>query len=1187
MRIKKVSITGFKSFMDRLEVNFTGGLSAIVGPNGCGKSNIVDAIRWAMGEQSAKLLRGRNMEDIIFNGADGFKPLGMAEVCITFENGHGSFPAEFATQSELSVTRRLYRSGESEYQLNHVPCRLKDIHEIFMDTGLGNRDYSIIGQGKIGSIIEQRPEETRAMLEEAAGITKYKKKVEETGRKLELTAGNLHRIEDILVEVERQMRSLKRQSAKAKRFKEIGREIQRLELILNANAYHELKQNSSDRIKSTEDLVQEEIALSTTFSRIQAAAERMTLELEEKDKNISGLKEAYFQLKDRVHKKESLLESMAGEKRMQEEIKVRLETEREDLGRRLTSLREERGILLEKKEHIKENAAGQEEEIALLDQRVKGRHALLKEAKEVYEEARTRVNSRMSKEMSLSQESGYLRQRIEEITDGRSRLEKEKEEVRLKIEHIAQVSQRKIEVREALLDKLEAIEQDTLREKTKTAELTQVGKEMEAQLKSVETDLNRHQSRLATLRSMAENFEGCKLGVRTIMKSDDLEPRRAGRILGLVADIMRVDPEFELAVESVLGDKLQCIIVESQKDGKDAVDYLRERSKGRSSFIPLADLNGNGNHANRNGHLLLKDIVSVPETYRNLMDVLLGDAALVDDLGQALSSWAGNGKNQCLVTRDGDIVDPSGIISGGRLAHTSHGILARKREIDDLQERVTSLEGAREELDRRVNENSLEIDQRKALLEGLMEERAECQDKINELDKENFRLSHEMDQLESLSERITEDLEKKGREQSKHREALVRIQSELEECKEFREREESFFQEKEFELKDSEEELEKFREELATLKTAYSLSREEERGLARELERIDDFTYEAERRLDTIGKEISGAEVKSQEYLLREEALREELQVLYERMELASDHVTLAEGDRNQTWSRIREEERKSEDLRGEIEILKEKIHRARMEQSEIKFKMNSLVELVRDKFNLDLSEVYMKHLEEDFSLAETRERLEHQKKLKERLGDVNLTAIQEHEALKERFEFITAQRADLLTSMDALKEAIRKINKTCLERFMTTFEEVNSKLKEVFPILFSGGSACLKLTDETRPLESGVVVEVHPPGKKVSHMALLSGGEKALVAMALLFAIYLIKPSPFCLLDEVDAPLDEANIDRFNELLRKIVEVSQIIMVTHSRRSMEIADRLYGVTMEKRGVSTLVSVNINAYSNN
>lgn len=1187
MRIKKIFMTGFKSFMDRMEVAFPGGLSAIVGPNGCGKSNIVDAIRWAMGEQSAKLLRGRQMEDVIFGGADGFKPLGMAEVSIIFENGNGSFPAEFAQQSELSVTRRLYRSGESEYLLNNVPCRLKDIQEIFMDTGLGNRAYSIIGQGKIGSIIEQRPEETRAMLEEAAGITKYKKKVEETKRKIELTKGNLHRVEDILVEVERQMRTLKRQAVKARRYKAIGQEIQRLELLLNANTYHDLNQDSGNRMRSTEDLVQEELALSTSFSGIQARIENMSLELEEKDKIISGLKEAYFNLKDGVHKKESLLESLAGEKRMQEELKGRLEREKDDLGRKLTALREERGLLLEKIEKGKRTSSDMEEEISILEQRVKGRYELLKEAREVYEEARTKVNSRMSKEMSLNQESGYLNKRIEEITDTRTRLENEKQEVGHKIEGIAQASQRKNEVREALVQKLEVIEQDISREKSRSEELAAIGKELQAQLRTVETDLNRNQSRLSTLRSMTENFEGYKIGVRTIMKATDLEPRREGRILGLVADILRVDPEFEQAVEAVLGDKLQYIIVESQKDGKEAVEYLRTRAKGRSSFVPMADLNGNGHGANHNGHRLLKDVVTVPESYRALMDVLLGDTALVDDLGEAISAWAGNGRNQCIVTREGDVVDPSGIISGGKVANTSHGILARKREIDELQEKVTSLEGAGEELERRVQENGLEIEKKENHLEGLTEERTTCQDKINELDKVNFRLSHEMDQLERLAERITGELEQKNKEQSRHTDALIRIQSELEQCKETREQEEAFFQEKQFELRDSEEELENYREELSRLKTAHSLSREEERGLTREVERIDDFCFEAEKRLEGIGGEISGTEIKSQEYLLKEESIRGALRSLYGHLEQAKEKVDASEQDRNRAWSRIREEEKRSEDIRGEVEALKEKINRARMEQSEIKYKMNGLVETVQEKFNLDLTEVYKTYLEDDFSSADTREKLDYQKSIKEKLGDVNLTAIQEHEALKERFGFITAQKDDLLRSIDSLNQAIRKINKTSLDRFMKTFTEVDQKLKEIFPILFNGGKAGLKLVDETIPLETGVLVEVQPPGKKVSHMALLSGGEKALVAMALIFAIYLIKPSPFCLLDEVDAPLDEANIDRFNDLLQEIVKYSQIILVTHSRRSMEIADQLYGVTMENRGVSKLVSVNLAAFSNN
>jgi chromosome segregation protein len=1187
MRIKKIYMTGFKSFMDRLEVGFPSGLSAIVGPNGCGKSNIVDAIRWAMGEQSAKLLRGRQMEDVIFGGADEFKPLGMAEVSITFENGNGSFPAEFTDRSEISVTRRLYRSGESEYLLNNVSCRLKDIQEIFMDTGLGNRAYSIIGQGKIGSIIEQRPEETRAMLEEAAGITKYKKKVEESRRKIDLTKGNLQRVEDILMEVERQMRYLKRQAAQARRFKAIGQEIQRLELMLNANSYHELKEESGSRMRSTEDLVQEEILRSTTFSGIQARIETMNLDLEEKDKEISGLRETYLQWKERVNKKESTLESMAAEKRMQVELETRLVKEKEDLGRRLRELQEERNTLTEKIEKVKQSSADLEDEVSLAQQRVKGRHELLKEVKEAYEEARTRVNSGMSREMSLTQESGYLSKRIAEITDSRSRLEREKGDVSQKIENIVRGSRRKQEVREALSHKLEAIEMDMAGEKLLMEDLEQKRGGLETDLKSIEADLNTSQTRLTTLRSLTDNFEGYKIGVRTIMKARDLEARREGRILGLVADIIQVEPRFEQAVEAVLADKLQYIIVESQKDGREAVDYLKTRAKGRSSFVPLSELNGKEGYGKHNGFPLLRDLVTAPDSYRALIDLLLGNAALVEDLEQAVSAWANNGKDQCLVTPDGDMVDRAGIISGGKAAHTSHGILARKREIKNLTEKVARLEEQREVSLEELKKVNSGIDSRKAVIEDLAEEKMSCQDKINDLDKANFQLSHELDQLEKLSERITAELDSKDREQNKHRDALSKITSELELCKERRRQEEDYFSEKELELKESEEEFEQYRDELANLKTAHSLSCEEERGLLREVERIDDFAYEAEKTFKRIEEDIAGAKTRYRQYLESEETLRGELKDLHVTLEQAEDALNRTEQDRNQFRYAIREEENKGEVLRGEIEHLRERIHTARMEQSELGFKMNGLVGIVKEKFDLDLTEIYKDYLEEGFSPLETKAQLDRQKVFRERLGEVNLTAIQEHEALKERHSFITGQREDLLQSIDSLSQAIRKINRTSLEKFMKTFAEVDEKLKEVFPILFNGGTAGLRLIDETMPLECGVLVEVRPPGKKLSHMGLLSGGEKALVAMALIFAIYLIKPSPFCLLDEVDAPLDEANIDRFNDLLRKIIRHSQVILVTHNRRSMEIADRLYGVTMEKKGVSKLVSVNLSGFRNN
>jgi chromosome segregation protein len=1187
MKIKKVSMIGFKSFMDKFEVQLPKGISAIVGPNGCGKSNMVDAIRWALGEQSAKRLRGRQMEDVIFSGADNHKPLGMAEVSISFENGNGSFPHEFAHESEISITRRLYRSGESEYLINSVPCRLKDIQEIFMDTGLGNRAYSIIGQGMISTIVEQKPDDTRAMLEEAAGITKYKKKVDESRRKIELTRGNLTRVEDILVEVQRQMRSLKYQASKARRFKRINEEIRQMELKLNANSYYELTEESGSKKQSMEKLSQEEIALSTEFSRNQAGIVTMKIGLDEKDGEITTLRQTYLQLKEKVNKHESTLEALAAEKRMQLDLEHRQKKEKEDLGRRLEELLEEKSSIRDKIEQVKQASIQLNEEMTIIEKRVKGRREQLTEAKEGYEEARERLNSGASREMSLTQESGYLNKRIGEITDSQSRLEKEKEDVSLKIKDLLEASKRKTRVREALAQKLNDIERDIKEIQEKRDKLVNTKKSVEEDLRSAEADLNIHESRLNSLQSLTENFEGYKVGVRTIMKAKDLDARREGRIMGLVAEMIQVEPQYEQAIEAVLADKLQYIIVERQQDGKDAVDYLKVRAKGRSSFIPLKDLNGNGHNNPHKGFPLLRDLVSASDPYRPLINHLLGNAVLVDDLDQAISLWSGNGKDTCLVTLEGDVVDQTGVISGGKLAHHSHGLLARKREIKELKARVIECREKVATLTTKLKDTEDEFEAQKTSLNDLEEEKWDSQEKINNHDKAIFQLSHELDQLEKLSRRISDDLEHKSREQNGHKEALDRLESDLAQSKERREREKKYMLQKEIELQETEKEFEQFRGEQEKLKMDYSLSVEEEKGLGREVERIDSFAHEAQQTFKRIEEDILGAREMVQKTLTKKETLQKDLEALYVELQMAEEVVNRADQDRNEFRNKMQEEEKKSEVLRGELEELKEKIHVAKMEQSEIGFKMNGLVETVREKFNLELSEVYKSHLEEEFSSSELKEKLEHQKNLKERLGEVNLTAIQEHEALKERHDFITEQREDLLQSIESLTQAIKKINKTSQEKFMSTFLEVDKKLKQVFPILFSGGTAGLKLMDETRPLESGVLVQVQPPGKKLSHMGLLSGGEKALVAMALLFAIYLIKPSPFCLLDEVDAPLDEANIDRFNDLLKEIRKSSQIILVTHNKRSMEIVDRLYGVTMEKQGVSKLVSVDLQGFERN
>ncbi len=1193
MKIKKISILGFKSFMEKLDITFPEGISGVVGPNGCGKSNVVDAIRWCMGEQSPKQLRGRKMEDVIFSGAGNYKPLGMAEVSLLFENGDGSFPPAFAQSPELSVTRRLYRSGESEYLINNVSCRLKDIQEIFMDTGLGNRSYSIIGQGQIGSIIDQKPEETRVMLEEAAGITKYRKKVEISQRKIELTEANLQRVEDILGEILSQMRSLRRQAAKARRYKALSEEIRDLEINLYSNAYCQLEEESGKREHSTEVLVRDEISRSTRMSQIRALIEGMNLELDEKDAGLSVYRKDHLRFSDRVHRKEGEVESLAQEMRMIGELKVRLMAEQEALKVRLTELKGKRAQIEAERERIKKKSSELEREISVKDERVSARKGVLEEIREGYEKARSELSAGENREVGLNHESGYLNRLLEQISDSRSRLENELAEIGARKETIVRASERKRMVREATGERLQEIEAAMEALTAGSKELEMVKRHVESDLKSAESDLNMCQSRLTSLEALTENFEGYQMGVRTIMKAKDFGPLKEGRILGILADVIQVDPIYERAVEAILADKLQYVLVETQGDGKEAVEYLRKRAKGRSSFAPVSSVRGAaGDRERAPGFPSLLDYVSTSPKYAPLMDALLADTAIVEDLDTAVSDWEQTrdlpGTHGCgmrFVTIDGDMVDKRGIISGGKSTHGSRGLLIRKREMAELKEDSVRHQTRVDELQAKLEEIVARIEEKRGVLDGLTEDRWACQEEINELDKVLFRLGQELDQLEKMSGKISDDLKRKEIERNKHEKDLLRLADELNERKTKRQKEEAFFREKEVELREAEEEFEQCREDVARIKTDLRISEEGERSAVREMGMLDSYVDDSLERLRKIEEDIASGLEKREDCQRRKEGLEEELKGLYDRLQKAEADMNRADLERREFQAKIREEERREEELKREVDDLKERINTAKMEHSEIQFKMNHLIEVIKEKFNLDLPEIYRSHLQEDFSRAEAEERVEQKKRLREKIGEVNLTAIKELEALKERHEFIVGQREDLIGSIESLRTAIRKINRTSLEKFRETFQDVDAKLKEIFPILFNGGTAGLRLLDESRPLESGVLVEVQPPGKKLSHMGLLSGGEKALVAMALIFAIYMIKPSPFCLLDEVDAPLDEANIDRFNSLLREIRRASQIIMVTHSRKTMEITDRLYGITMQEHGVSKLVSVNVNGGS--
>ena len=958
MKIKKLSILGFKSFMDRFEITFPFGISGIVGPNGCGKSNIVDAIRWCLGEQSPKQLRGRKMGALIFNGAVDYKLLGMAEVSLLFENGNGSFPPGFERETELSVTRRLYRSGESEYLVNNVSCRLKDVQEIFMDTGLGNRNYSIIGQGKIGMILEQRPEETRVMLEEAAGITKYRKKVEASRKKIELTETNLQRVEDVLGELQRQMRSLKRQASKAKRYKTICDEIQNLEIRLYSNNYNQYKGKSENTLKSTEDLVQQELVKSTSLSQLHANIETMNLEFVEKDAALNKFRERSLKLRDIVRKKEASLESLAGEMRMQKELEGRLSVEREELKKRLSDFAEEKKRLEKEKGKMKERSLGLEAEISLGDKRLGTRRGQLKSIKEDYEEARSELNAGENREIGLSHETGYLNKALSQITDNRSRLEKELREIKEKTGTVIKASKRNGLARESTVERLQEIEVSIERQKQALEELGMTCENLQLELKSSEAELNVCQSRLSSLKTLTENFEGYKMGVRTIMKAKDLAPLQQGRIMGIVADVIQVDSRYEQAVEAVLADKLQYVIVESADDGRQAVEYLRQKARGRSSFIPIKELKVNEPMTSPNFPLLL-DFVSVPEKYDFPLNVLLGHVVLTETLEEAIAAWKNNGKDYSFVTVDGDLVDQRGVISGGRLTQGSRGLLARKREILELEAKSVKNRGIVDDLEFKLENIMADIQEKKGLLEVITEEKWTCQEEVNEFDKKLFRLAQELDQLERLSLKITEDLERKGIERDKHKKELSKIEEKLQQHKIRCEEERQYFLEKEFELNESEKEFERLRDELEKLKADYRIFKEELRGLIRETERLDDYVDDSLKRLERIEEDISLGRDRHDACREKREYFREEIKEFYEKLQEAEEDVNLSERKKMTFQDGIKEEENKARQFQGEIDVLKEKINRAKMEHSEIHFKMTNIMELVMEKFNLTLGDIY------------------------------------------------------------------------------------------------------------------------------------------------------------------------------------------------------------------------------------
>ena len=1172
MKIKRLEIIGFKSFVDKVSLDFQQGITAVVGPNGCGKSNVVDAIRWAMGEQNAKHLRGRSMEDVIFGGSESRKPLGMAEVSLFFSNDDGLAPPALREYAEIMVTRRLHRSGESEYLINKTPCRLKDVAELFMDTGVGARAYSIIEQGKIGMILSAKPEDRRFLIEEAAGVTKYKARKKTALRKIEATRQNLLRLGDITSEVRRQLAGLKRQAQKAERYREYREELKGIEISFAGRRYVEVTKEVAAATSGEEEKARLLEQCKSQLEQGELRIEELRLLHGSAERELAQAQERVFHLSSAIQQVEGKIGFCGKERETLGRQQERLTAEAEEVSRRLAEIDLEENSLRAGSAALGEEIAASERNLQEGESALEEQLAAEQDGATLLEEIRSRLFALLNELSRFGSLYDEASRRLQSLDERAARNGREAVSVREAFE----LAQEEACALEASLGSLREEERELREAEAETRERLLA---LRSRLEHTENALlvrgketGRHRSRLESLQELARNFEGYAGGVKTLLQ----EPALQGRLRGLVADALEVPAAYEVALEAVLGERLQAVLVDGDATARESLAILR-RQGGRGTLLLPVPAPPPVHFA---GGEPLLGLVSLNDESAPWLCGLLNGAFLVDDLDLFLPQAIPPGA--VLVTKDGEIFTARGELQGGRDDGLGQGLLHKKREMKELAEAVTAGE---RELERLTLER-LEARQEQQDAEETLRELAAA---LHRQELATVNIDKDLSRQRLEAERLTERIEVLSLEEDQlheEREQLERQQSEAAVGRLDKETEKNALEQAVAELQ---EELQvrrravaEVRERVTALKVTVASLQERDEGGRRSLQRLGALRQELKGRIALMASRQEEAEREQQQLQAQEEGLRAELGILFRKREEEKKRQEVLQERFEASVARIGEQEESLKVLRQRLGDAKEALLDWQLKGRELDMEAEHLRQSFLERYRFDLAEFSTE--DESFDADAQESRLKELRRLIDEMGEVNLTAIDEYRELEERFQFLTAQQDDLRHSLEGLQTAMTKINRTTRKRFRETFDLVNAKFQTVFPRLFRGGRAELLLTDAEDLLESGIDIVVQPPGKRLQSVNLLSGGEKALTAVALIFSIFLIKPSPFCMLDEVDAPLDDANIGRFNELVQEMAAFSQFILITHNKRTMEIADTLYGVTMEAPGVSKFVSVKMNEF---
>jgi chromosome segregation protein len=1189
MRLKKLEIIGFKSFRDKIVLDFSDGITAVVGPNGCGKSNIVDAIRWVMGEQRVKTLRGKKMDDVIFHGAEDAAPVGMAEVYMVLENHSQPFPGSYAECSEVMISRRLFRDGEGEYTINKVPCRLLDVREFFMGTGLGAKTYSIVEQNSVATLVEAKPEERRQFIEDAAGISKYKSRKETASRKMEATRQNILRLNDIIKEVKTQLNAISRQAKRAEQYKTLKKQIKEAEITLALQAHTDLSTKRESLKESRVALDRKDMEIRTNLKGLEASFEVLRLDLHDNEEQLSDYQKKLYDIRNTTNIKEQKIEYTKGHVKNLFARKQKNISEIDTLRKRQDSVTKETDTLKtmtgesdDKIQEVRQTVSESQMRVEELKKSADALHQELEEKKIEYIDIVTEKVK--AKNMLATFEKG--------IEDIRKRAERDSREISEHKKRLESIQRDLEELQTVLISDEASLEELRERKTVAINECEEAKKDLEEideTISEKKEDADRKSSRVNSLKEFQESYAWCNEGIRSIMtagKKAEADSQIRNAFIGLVADHISVPKEYETAVEAVLGEKLQYVVVKKQEDGVKAINYLKSYSLGRGSFVPM-EVRNNGIVSSPADHLKeavrLIDLVNVHEDFRCIAEYLLGDVLLIPNLHSGISLWEMNGFRGTFVTHEGDIITPHGVLTGGSKANGERSLLRNKREIAELEVGVeqlaTQLEEYRDNRKRTV-----------ALIAQWEEELIQLRSDIHDLELQTTSKKKDVERFEDEIRRTEQRIrvlefshENLRSEETGNTESMAVLRQEIV-SHEIREKSindaTSSSQEKWESLKTHLEDQEKHLTEQKILLTSLEEKREANlRTLARLHADIAGISSEIDGKVGDIATCESQTEEMENE-ITTELAL---LECLYRDYGTVEDTLLERKGLQHEKESSLRNGEAEIREVKKALDQIVQEINNLEMEHREISFQMDSVKKSMEGKYyvNLDVLTPGFQKLDES-DIDQLTERITGDRQSIENFGEVNLLALSEYEQIKERFDFLTAQVADLNTSLDALQRTITRINQISRKRFAETFEAVNRSFKEVFSRIFPGGKGKLRLTDESDLLETGVDIDIVIPGKRAQSISLLSGGEKSLAAIALIFSILLYRPAPFLILDEVDAALDDANIALFNNLVRDTTANSQIIMVTHNKQTMEVAEHLFGITMQKHGISTVVSVTLN-----